>query len=117
LEETAAPHPVASWYVVAAIASLLFMALGCVGVIMHIMTDPATLQLDQRASVEAEPKWLLRVSTVGFLARGIVTLMPVLRQKAAELELLVSLRCWFGVAGCSRRRGLGIYPPPSRLLC
>jgi hypothetical protein len=91
MEESAAPHPVAGWYMVAAIASFLFMVLGCIGVIMHVMTDPATLPLDQRALFEAEPKWLLGASAVGFLAGAVGALMLVRRRKAAERELLVSV--------------------------
>ena len=89
--ETAAPRPVAGWYMIAAIASLLFMMLGCVGLIMHVMTDPAALPLDQRALFEAEPKWVLAASAVGFLAGAVGALMLVLRRKVAERELFISL--------------------------
>lgn len=89
--ETAAPRPVASWYMIAAIASLLFMMLGCVGLIMHVMTDPAALPLDQRALFEAEPKWVLAASAIGFLAGAAGALMLVLRRKVAERELFISL--------------------------
>lgn len=89
--ETAAPRPVAGWYMIAAIASLLFMMLGCVGLIMHVMTDPAALPLDQRALFEAEPKWVLAASAVGFLAGAAGALMLVLRRKVAERELFISL--------------------------
>jgi hypothetical protein len=75
----------------AAIASLLFMLLGCVGLVMHVMTDPATLPLDQRVLFEAEPKWVLAASAVGFLAGAVGALMMVMRRKVAERELLVSL--------------------------
>jgi len=76
---------------IAAIASLLFMMLGCVGLIMHVMTDPAALPLDQRALFEAEPKWVLAASAVGFLAGAAGALMLVLRRKVAERELFISL--------------------------
>lgn len=89
--ETAAPRPVAGWYMIAAIASLLFMMLGCVGLIMHVMTDPAALPLDQRALFEAEPKWVLAASAIGFLAGAAGALMLVLRRKVAERELFISL--------------------------
>jgi hypothetical protein len=75
----------------AAIASLLFMLLGCVGLVMHVMTDPATLPLDQRVLFEAQPKWVLAASAVGFLAGAVGALMMVMRRKVAERELLVSL--------------------------
>ena len=49
----------ARWYPAAAIASLLFMLLGCVVYAMHLPdTDPNTLPLDQRVMFEAEPRWV-----------------------------------------------------------
>jgi hypothetical protein len=91
LVHTAASRPVAGWYMFAAIASLLFMMLGCVGLVIHVTTDPAALPLDQRALFEAEPKWVLAAAAVGFLAGAAGALMLVLRRKVAERELLISL--------------------------
>jgi hypothetical protein len=76
---------------IGAIASLLFMVLGCVGLILHLGTDPATLPLDQRALVEAEPGWVLAASAVGFASGALGALLLVLRRKLAEPLLLVSL--------------------------
>ena len=50
------PRPVAAWYMIAAIASLLFMGAGCAAFVMHVASDRATLPLDQRALVEAEKR-------------------------------------------------------------
>jgi hypothetical protein len=86
-----ADRPLAGWYMIAAIASLLFMLLGCVGLVVHLATDPASLPLDERALFEAEPKWVLAVSALGFVAGAIGALMLVLRRRVAEWGLLVSL--------------------------
>jgi hypothetical protein len=91
LEEALTDRPVAGWYLVAAIASLLFMLLGCVGLIMHVIINPATLPLDQRALFEAEPKWVLAASAVGFVAGAYGALLLVLRRKGAERVTLISL--------------------------
>ena len=91
MEEALTERPVAGWYMIAAIASLLFMLLGCVGLFMHITTNPATLPLDQRALFEAEPKWVLAASAAGFVAGVYGALLLVLRRKIAERVMLISL--------------------------
>jgi hypothetical protein len=91
MDERYTPRPVASWYLIAAIASLVFMALGCVSLAMHVATDPATLPLDQRALFQAEPSWVLAASAVGFVAGALGSLLLVLKRRAAEQMLFVSL--------------------------
>ena len=91
MDERYAPQPVAGWYPIAAFASLAIMVLGCVGLVMHFMTDPATLPLDQRALFEAEPKWAFAVSAIGLGAGLIGGLLLVVKRAAAEAAMLVSL--------------------------
>lgn len=91
MDELHAPQPVAAWYPIAALASLAIMAIGCVGLVMHLLTDPATLPLDQRALYEAEPGWVFAVSAIGFIAGLIGGLLLVLKRAAAERVMLVSL--------------------------
>ena len=91
MDEHYAPRPVAAWYPIAAFASLAIMALGCVGLVMHLLTDPATLPLDQRALFEAEPKWVFAVSAIGFVAGLIGGLLLVMKRAAAERAMLLSL--------------------------
>jgi magnesium-transporting ATPase (P-type) len=91
-------RPVARWYSAAAIASLLFMLLGCVVYAMHIYTDPTTLPLDQRAMFEAEPRWVTTALGIASLGGTIGALMLVLRRRAAVTLLLISLI--FGIAWC-----------------
>jgi hypothetical protein len=91
MDERFTPRPLASWYMPAAIVSLLFMVLGCAALAIHVTADPATLPLDQRALFEAEPRWVLAASAVGFIAGLIGGLFLVLRRKAAVPLLLVSL--------------------------
>ena len=85
------PRSVAGWYPVAAIASLLVMTLGCVLLALHVTTNPATLPLDQRTLFEAEPQWVVTASAFGFVAGALGSLLLVLRNRAAERVMLVSL--------------------------
>ena len=103
-----APRPVAGWYSAAAVASLLFMLLGCAVYVMHAYTDPATLPLDQRAMFEAEPQWVTAAMGLGSLAAAAGAVMLLLRRKAAVPLMLVSLiviLVWFaGLFAVARLR-------------
>lgn len=99
MDERFTPRPVAGWFILAAIASLLFMALGCVALVMHVTANAATMPLDQRALLQAEPRWVLAASAFAFVAGTLGALLLILRNKAAERVLLVSLIgmiIWFG---------------------
>src|SRR6476469_9926803 len=91
MDEHFGPRPVAGWFIIGALASALFMALGCIGLVMHVTTDPASLPLDQRALFEAEPKWVLAASSFGFAAGLTGSILLMLRRRAAERALLFSL--------------------------
>jgi hypothetical protein len=99
MDDRFTPRPVAGWFRIGAAASLLFMALGCIGLVMHVTADPRTLPLDQRALFEAEPQWVLAASSFGFVAGLIGSILLLLRRQAAERALLISLAgmlVWFG---------------------
>jgi hypothetical protein len=84
-------RPIASWYIIAAIASLLFMGLGLIAFLLHVVTDPANLPLDQRAQFEAEPAWIVAIAGLAFAAGALGGLLLVLRRKAAQPLMLVAL--------------------------
>jgi magnesium-transporting ATPase (P-type) len=90
------PRPVAGWYMPAAIASLLFMLLGCVTYVIHVTADPASLPLDQRTVYEAEPLWVTAAYAVAVWVGLLGTAMLVLRRKLAQPLLLVSLAAVLG---------------------
>ena len=85
------PRPVASWFVIAAAASLLFMGLGCISYLMHVLANPATMPLDQRAAYEAEPAWVTGAYAVAVWVGLLGALLLLLRRKQAEWLLLVSV--------------------------
>jgi hypothetical protein len=91
LDDRYAPKPVAGWYMFAAIASLLFMLIGCAVYVMHVYTDPTALPLDQRAMFEAEPKWVTAVFGLAAVIGTAGAVMLIMRRKAAVPLLLASL--------------------------
>ncbi|MBA3577344.1 MAG: hypothetical protein H0W39_07025 [Sphingomonas sp.] len=90
-DERFTPRPVAGWYMIAAIASLLFMALGCAMYVMHVTADPESIPLDQRAAYAAEPLWVTAANAVAVWVGLAGALMLVLRRKLAQPLLLVSV--------------------------
>ena len=86
-----APRPLASWYMVAAIASVLFMLVACAGYLLTVTVDPAALPIDQRAMVEAQPMWMMAAYAIAVWVGLAGSVLLVLRRKLAEPLLLVSL--------------------------
>ena len=105
-----APQPIARWYMIAAIVSLLLMILPAVGALIHLTTNPASLPLDDRAQYEAEPLWMVAAFGLTGLAGAIGGLMLILRRRLAEQLMLVAMVCvavWFaGLFITSRLRDL-----------
>lgn len=91
MDDEFAPRPVAGWFMPAAIASLLFMALGCIAYLMHVLADPAAMPLDQRAAYEAEPMWVTAAFAISVWVGAAGAVMLVLRKHYAVLLLMVSL--------------------------
>lgn len=85
------PRSVAGWYLPAAVASLLFMALGCIMYLMHVLADPATMPLDQRAAYEAEPMWVIAANAIAVWIGLAGTVLLVMRKKLAEPLMMASL--------------------------
>ncbi len=91
MDEEFAPRPVAAWYLPAAIASLLFMGLGCIMYLMHVLADPAAMPLDQRAAYDAEPTWVTAAYALAVWVGLAGTIMLVMKRKYAEMLLMASL--------------------------
>jgi hypothetical protein len=99
MDDRFTPRPVARWYMAAAVAALLFTLIICAGFAKHVMTDPSTLPLDERTAFDALPLWLTTVFGVGVLAGLLGSLMLLLRRKAAQplmLLSLIALLAWVG---------------------
>ena len=90
MDQGFAPRPVAGWFYIGAIASMLIMGLGCVALVMHVTADPRTLPLDQRTLFEAEPQWVLTASSFGFVAGLLGSILLLLKRRQAERVLLAS---------------------------
>ena len=85
------PRPIAGWYMLAAIASLLFMIVGCAGYLIDVTTDPSALPLDQRALAQARPTWSMAAYGTAVWVGLAGAIMLVARRKLAQPLLLVSL--------------------------
>lgn len=85
------PRPVAGWFMPAAIASLLFMLIAVLGQVMSVVTDPASMPIDQRTVFEARPAWMIAAYAVAVWTGLIGAVMLVLKRKLAQPLLLVSL--------------------------
>ncbi|CAA9515098.1 MAG: hypothetical protein AVDCRST_MAG31-1208 [uncultured Sphingomonas sp.] len=93
-----APRQLAGWFKPAAIASVVFMALGTVTYISHVTTNPASLPLDQRQLFAAEPWWMTGAYGLGVWPGLAGAVLLLLRRKLAEPVLLLSLlgtTIWF----------------------
>jgi hypothetical protein len=98
MDDRFAPQPIARWYMAAAVLSFVLMLLPCIGALIHVSTDPATLPLDDRAQFEAEPLWMVAAFGLTGLAGAIGGLMLILRRRLAEQLMLVAVVCiavWF----------------------
>lgn len=85
------PRPVAGWYMIAAVASLLLMGLFCVLYLIHVTADPGSMPLDQRAAYEATPAWVTGAFGVGAWAGAAGGILLVLKRRQAEIASLASL--------------------------
>ena len=81
----------ASWFKFAALASILFMLIGCAGYLMDVTSDPASLPLDQRALMEARPTWQVAAYAIAVWVGLAGAVLLFMRRKLAEPLLLVSL--------------------------
>ena len=86
-----ATQPLARWYMPAAIASVLFMIIGCGGYLLTVMADPQSLPVDQRAAMMARPTWMMAAYAIAVWVGLAGAVMLVLRRKLAQPLLLVSL--------------------------
>ena len=91
MDDRFTPRPVAGWFMIAAVASLLFMGLGCAMYLTHVLADPNALPLDQRAAFAAEPAWVTGANAVAVWVGLIGAVLLLMKRKAAEWALLVSL--------------------------
>ncbi len=99
VEEHYAPRPVASWFILAAVAALLFFSFGCVLYLMHMLADVATMPLDQRAAYDAEPAWVTGANAVNMWLGLAGAVLLLLKRRWAEPVLglsLVGALAWLG---------------------
>ena len=94
-----AAQPLARWFYVGAIASVLFMLAGVLMYVEHVTLDAATLPIDQRAAFLAQPQWITGVFAVATWAGLAGALLLLLRRQTSVPVLLLSLLAvvvWIG---------------------
>jgi hypothetical protein len=91
MDDRFAPQPVAGWFKFAAIASVIFMAIGCAGYLASVLTDSASLPVDQRNLMEARPMWMIAAYAIAVWAGLAGSVLLLMRRRPAEPLLLVSL--------------------------
>lgn len=82
---------VPGWFKPAAIASALWMMLGCVMYLLEVSTDPATLPADQRPMMEAIPIWMWAAFAVAVWVGLAGAVMLLMRRRLAVPLLGVSV--------------------------
>ncbi|MEO6580262.1 MAG: hypothetical protein ABIN83_03820 [Sphingomicrobium sp.] len=90
MDQVSPSQPVPRWFTIAAIAALLFELAGCAMYLMQVSVDPATLPLDQRATWDAAPTWMIAAYAVAVWVGLIGAILLLMRRRLAEKLLLVS---------------------------
>src|SRR5437870_5481936 len=85
-------RPIAGWYMVGAIGSLLLMAAAlAIYATHHLFVDIARLPLDQKQALQAEPGWVSAAAGAAVLTGFVGALLLVLKRRAAEPLMVLSL--------------------------
>ena len=90
-DDAYAPRPVAAWFILAAVAALLFMSFGCVMYLMQVLADPNAMPLDKRAAYDAQPSWLTAAYAIAVWVGLAGTVALLLKRRWAEVLLGISL--------------------------
>ncbi len=91
MNEHYSPRPLARWFWAGAIASVLFMVIGCASYVWHVTMDSAALPVDQRAMMDAVPTWMTAAFAIAVWVGLAGAVMLLMRRKLSEHLLLVSL--------------------------
>ena len=103
--------PAPTWFSVAAIGALLWEILGCALLVMHAITDPATLPNDQQAIWAATPAWMNMAWSFAVVTGLAGAVLMILRKRRAEPLLLLSL-----VAVAAQFSGMLVVPALRELI-
>jgi hypothetical protein len=91
MDEIHDARTVPGWFMIAAIAALLFMALGCLMFLLHVTADPNAMPIEQRTVMLAEPTWVKIANGIAVIAGVIGAVLLVLKNRLAEVLLLAAL--------------------------
>ena len=83
-------HTAPGWFTIAAIGALLWEMLGCGLFLATVLTDPASLPIDQRAAILATPAWMNAAWSFAVLVGLVGAALLLMRNRKAEPLLLLS---------------------------
>lgn len=90
MNDNRAVGAVPAWFTVAAIGALLWEILGCGIFLMTVLADPATMPIDQRATIRATPTWMNAAWSFALLVGLVGAVLLLMRNRKAEPLLLLS---------------------------
>lgn len=105
MDHGSTPNSAPAWFTVAAIAAVLFEAFGAYSYLVHVISDPTTLPIDQRDMVLAMPRWMNAAFAIAVWTGLAGALLLLLRRRLAQPLLLLSL-----VAAVIQFAGLLVVP-------
>lgn len=105
MDHGSTPNSAPAWFTVAAIAAVLFEAFGAYSYLVHVISDPTTLPIDQRDLVLAMPRWMNAAFAIAVWTGLAGALLLLLRRRLAQPLLLLSL-----VAAVIQFAGLLVVP-------
>ena len=91
MDDRFTPRPIAGWYMIGAVASLLFGLAICALYGVRLATDPSTLAVDERALYDAEPTWVSAAFGLTGLSAALGGIFLLMGKRLAETLLLVAL--------------------------
>jgi hypothetical protein len=90
MDDTAATDSTPGWFMLAAIGALMWEMLGAGLFLTTVLTDPATLPIDQRAALLATPMWMNAAWSFAVLVGLAGAVLLLMKNRKAEPLLLLS---------------------------
>ena len=83
--------PVPRWFTIAALGAVAWEMVGCVMYLMQVSVDPNALPLDQRATWDAAPTWMIAAYAVAVWVGLVGAILLLMRRRLAPTLLAISL--------------------------
>lgn len=91
MDQVTAGRPVPRWFTIAALGAVAWEMIGCVMYLMQVSVDPNALPLDQRATWDAAPTWMVAAYAVAVWVGLVGAILLLMRRRLAPTLLAISL--------------------------